>query len=80
LDPINNELDNSNNFSVGCGVRIVNIKGRNIIQDLLISIGANEIGKVIKEKKCNIIDFNDESERMEVLNENRKTWRKNLDS
>jgi hypothetical protein len=46
----------------------------------LIQIGADEIGKITKVKKSNIIDFNVEEEKVEVLNEISEDWQKNLDS
>jgi hypothetical protein len=69
LDAINKELGYDNNISVSDGVKIVNVKGRNVVQDLLIQIGTDEIGKVTKEEKSNIIDFNNEEERVEVSSE-----------
>jgi hypothetical protein len=38
LDVINKELGYDNNISVSGGVKIVNVKDRNIVQDLLIQI------------------------------------------
>jgi hypothetical protein len=46
----------------------------------LIQIGTDEIGKVSKETKNDIIDFNDEKERAEVLNKISEVCKKNLDS
>jgi hypothetical protein len=39
LDAINKELGYDNNISVSDGVKIVNAKGINVAQDLLIQIG-----------------------------------------
>jgi hypothetical protein len=46
----------------------------------LIQIGPDEIEKVTNEEKSNIIDFNDQEERVEVPNEVIESWKKNLDS
>jgi hypothetical protein len=65
-DAINKELSFNNNISVNGGVKAINVKERNVIQNSLIQIGVDEIGKVTKVKKSNIIDFNAEEEKMEV--------------
>jgi hypothetical protein len=80
LDAINKELSCDNNISVSAGVKIVNVKGRKVIQDILIQIWTDEIGKVTKKKKSTIIDFNDEEDWVEVPKVMRKSWEKNIGS
>jgi hypothetical protein len=65
-DKINKEFGYDNNILVSGGVKIANVKGRYVVQDLLIQIETDEIGKVTKEEKSNIIKFNDEEERVQA--------------
>jgi hypothetical protein len=78
LNVFNKELSCNNNISISGGVKIVNVKGRYVVQDLLIQIGTDEIGKVTKEEKSNIIEFNDEEERMKVSNKVIESWKKKV--
>lgn len=63
---MNRELGYDNDISVSDGVKHIKVKGKEVVQDLLIQIGTEVIIKITKEVKTNIIDSDEEAERVEV--------------